>query len=62
MNSSFQLGEDMQKDFSALHIKVPDIDESTAVAITAQELGTHLFELYLAVQEFCRFSEHLTSR
>ena len=52
----------MQRDFAALRVTVADIDETGAGQITAEQMGTHLFELYLALQEFANYREHLTVR
>ena len=36
-----------------------DISEADMAAATPAQLGVHLFELYLALQEFCKLREHL---
>ncbi|XP_055954856.1 BAI1-associated protein 3 [Patella vulgata] len=57
------LGDELHQDLKTIlrdagcdkEIKLSDIDENTAV-------GTSLFELYLAIQEFTKYSSHLTPK
>ena len=49
----------MTIDLERLHMK-DDINEAEINSITPQQLGMHLFELYLALQEFCKLREQLS--
>ncbi len=47
-------------DLERMDMKVGDGNERDMNAITPQQLGMHLFELYLALQEFCKLREFLS--
>ena len=49
----------MTIDLERLNMK-DDINEADINSITPQQLGMHLFELYLALQEFCKLRDHLS--
>ncbi|KAK2162506.1 hypothetical protein LSH36_97g03031 [Paralvinella palmiformis] len=53
------LGEDLNADLSRFNMTIPEVDEHRANHVTAQQMGLDLFELYLALQAFCCFREHL---
>ena len=57
-----QLGDDLHIDLTQMNFVIPDVDEQAADAVTAQQMGTQLFELYLALHEFCSFKDQLSNR
>ena len=56
-----QLADDLDKTFHMINMCVDEVSEQEACNLSAQQIGTHLFELYLTLQEFCRFREHLSA-
>merc|ERR550532_263005 len=48
------LGDDLNRELEKVSFVVPDVTESTSPQVSAQQMGTNLFELYLSLQEFCR--------
>ena len=54
-----KLGDDLSADLSRFNMAIPEVDEHRANHVTAQQMGLDLFELYLALQAFCGFREHL---
>ena len=57
-----QLGEDMTKKLEHVQFSVPEVDDIRAEHVCAEQMGMHLFELYLTLHEFCDLKEHLPAR
>ena len=56
MISALQLGDEMKEDINKI-LKMTDCDNEETTA--ASTMGTALFELYLALQEFARYGDRL---
>ncbi|ELU07462.1 hypothetical protein CAPTEDRAFT_226475 [Capitella teleta] len=54
-------GEDLQADLEQINFGIPEVTEASADRVTAQQMGTPLFELYLALREFYGFRDQLPS-
>ncbi|KAK2182622.1 hypothetical protein NP493_345g04038 [Ridgeia piscesae] len=54
-----ELGEDMTKKLEHVQFSVPEVDDIRAEHVCAEQMGMHLFELYLTLHEFCDLKEHL---
>jgi hypothetical protein len=58
----FQLGDDANKEMEGVKPHRSVSDETELDCPGAQQQGTQLFELYLALQEFTKFRENLPAR
>jgi hypothetical protein len=56
------LGDDVQASLEKMNFNLPEVNEANADNVSAQQMGTPLFELYLALHEFCSFKEQLSGR
>ena len=55
-----QLGEDVRRDLEHVTFMLPETEaDDERDTFTNQMMGTQLFELYLSLNEFVKFKQHL---